>query len=133
MPPFIHHGRVAFHETDAAGIVHFSRYFLYAEEAETAALASLGFFTADDLSRYCLPRVQVSAQYSRPLRFPEAYEARASLTHIGNSSLHWHIDIVGRDGGAACVDMVSARRHVADGTAAPYSAAELSALEALRR
>ncbi len=131
MPPYLHSGRVAFHETDAAGIVHFSNYFRYAEEAETAALASLGIFSADSLRRYAFPRVQVSARYSHPLHFHEAYEVRAWLTGIGNSSLQWRFDIAGANTLCACVEVTTSRRHGADGSAAPYSPQEKAALQHL--
>ncbi len=131
MPAYTHHGSVAFHETDAAGIVHFSTYFLYAEEAETAALASLGIFSADTLRRYAFPRVQANARYNRPLRFADAYTVRASLRHIGNSSLSWSFDISLSGEPCACVELTSARRHVADGSAAPYTPQEKAALETL--
>ncbi len=131
MPPFTHRGRVAFHETDAAGVVHFATYFLYAEEAETAALASLGIFSADALARYGFPRVQAEAEYRRPLRFHEAYEVRAALLHIGSSSLHWQFDIAGEAGPCACLRLVSARRDAATGEAAPYSETERGQLQSL--
>ncbi len=131
MPAFTHHGRVAFHDTDAAGIVHFANYFLYAEEAETAALASLGIFSADTLRRYGFPRVQAGAQYLAPLHFHDVYTVHAGLTHIGNSSLAWRFEIVGEKGPCARVELVSSRRHAADGSAAPYSEEEKAALSTL--
>ena len=131
MSACIHRGRVAFHETDAAGIAHFTSYFLYAEEAETAALASLGIFTEDSLRRYAFPRVQAGAEYSRSLRFHEEYEVHASLQRLGNSSLHWLFDIRSHGESCARVQLVSARRHAADGSAAPYSDVERDALQRL--
>ncbi len=131
MPPYIHRGRVAFHETDAAGIVHFANFFRYAEEAETAALISLGLFSKDTLRLYGFPRVQANAQYTAPLHFAEEYEVRASLERIGASSLAWHFDIAGAGGSCACVEMVSSRRHAATGEAAPYAPAEREALHKL--
>ncbi len=130
MPAYVHQGRVAFHETDAAGIVHFANFFRYAEEAETAALASLGLCPADT-ARHAYPRVKAEATYTRPLRFHEAYEVHTSLAHIGESSLHWRFDICGEWGGAACVQLVSARRHIPDGSRAPYAPEEREALARL--
>ncbi len=127
MPAYIHRGRVAFHETDAAGIVHFANFFRYAEEAETATLASLGLCPSL-AAGYAYPRVRAEATYTSPLRFHEAYEVHTSLTHLGGSSLHWHFDIRGEWGGAACVQMVSARRHLQGGGRAPYSPEEREAL-----
>ncbi len=131
MPAYPHHGQVAFHETDAAGIVHFSRYFLYAEEAETAALASLGIFSAHMLRRYAFPRVQASAQFLAPLRFPENYTVLAAITHIGRSSLTWGFEIRHECAVCARLEFVSSRRHLADGSAAPYSEEEKLALRTL--
>ncbi len=131
MPPFIHQRRIAFHETDAAGIVHFSNYFRYAEEAETAALASLGIFSAETLRQYAFPRVQAGARYCHPLHFAEVCEVQATLRHVGASSLGWRFDISCRGVPCACVELTSARRHVADGSAAPYSAEEKAALRTL--
>ncbi len=131
MPAYTHHGRVAFHETDAAGIVHFSNFFRYAEEAETAALASLGIFSADTLRHYAFPRVQASARYLSPLRFHEVYTVHATLRHIGNSSLSWSFDIIGKAAPCACIELISSRRHAADGSAAPYTETEKEALRTL--
>ncbi len=131
MPSFTHQGRVAFHETDAAGIAHFSSFFLYAEEAETAALASLGIFDAHTLAHYAFPRVQANARYSHPLRFFDSYEVQASISHIGESSLAWHFDICCEGRCCASVDIVSVRLCAEHGTRAPYSEQEKRALETL--
>jgi acyl-CoA thioester hydrolase len=42
---YIHRRRVLFHETDMAGIVHFSNFFKYMEEAEHSFMRSLGLRT----------------------------------------------------------------------------------------
>ncbi len=131
MTPHHHQGSVAFHETDAAGIVHFSNYFRFAEEAETAALASLGIFSEHSLQRYAFPRVQASAQYSQPLRFAAAYTVQTTLTSIGRSSLHWHFDIIQNGQSCAVVEYTTSRRHCADGSAAPYTPEETKALNTL--
>ncbi len=131
MPAYIHQGRVAFHETDAAGIVHFSNYFRYAEEAETAALASIRIFDARTLERYTFPRVQANAQYNRPLCFPEAYTVRAFIRRIGNSSLTWRFEISSKEKSCAIVDLVSVRCY-ATGGVAHYTADEKAALETLK-
>ena len=39
---FVYHRRVTFAETDMAGIVHFSNFYRYMEEAEHAFLRSRG-------------------------------------------------------------------------------------------
>lgn len=66
---------VAFSETDAAGIVHFSNFFRYMEDAEHAYLRSLGLSvhrdTGDDVAGF--PRVSARCDYRRPLRFEDAF------------------------------------------------------------
>lgn len=126
MPPYLHRGRVAFHETDAAGIVHFSQYFRYAEEAETHALAACGFSPTG----YAYPRIHARADYQSPLRFWDEYAIRASLEHIGNSSLQWRFEISNAQGPCATVCCTTARR-TPQNEPAPYSESERHALQAL--
>ena len=46
MTPYRVKRRVEFHETDSAGIVHFSNFFRYMEAAEVEFLNSLGLSVA---------------------------------------------------------------------------------------
>lgn len=67
--------RVAFSETDAAGIVHFSHFFRYMEDAEHAMLRDLGLSVhrdvGDDVAGF--PRVSAQCDYRRPLRFEDLF------------------------------------------------------------
>lgn len=126
MSPYLHQGRVAFHETDAAGIVHFSQYFRYAEEAETHALASCGFAPTG----YAYPRLHARADYRQPLRFWDEYTVHTSLESIGNSSLRWHFDIMSAAGLCATVYCTTARR-TPQNEPAPYTEQERQALRKL--
>lgn len=129
MPAFTYSRRIAFHETDAAGIVYFANYFRLAEEAETHALASLA--TAEVFRSFAYPRVHAEADYHAPLRFFEEVSIQARITRIGSGSLHWEFLISGSAGLCATVRCVSARRHISTGAAAPYSEEERAALAAL--
>ena len=61
--------RVQFAETDLAGIVHFSCYFRYMEEAEHALWRAAGLsITGESLG---WPRVNASCEYRAPLRFED--------------------------------------------------------------
>ncbi len=126
MPPFIHHSRVPFADTDASGIVYFANFFKYAQEAEVFALASLGFTRMD--MRY--PRVHAEADFLAPLRFWDEMKTEAVLTRIGATSLHWQFTIFGPQGVCAVVKTVISRRN-ADFSPAPYSDEERSRLEPL--
>jgi acyl-CoA thioesterase FadM len=60
---------VQFSETDLAGIVHFSAYFRYMEEAEHALWRAAGLSVARDDLHW--PRVSASCEYASPLRFED--------------------------------------------------------------
>ena len=75
--PFEHRlkRRVQFYETDMAGIVHFSCYFRYLEEAEHAMWREAGLSIADG-SGIGWPRIAASFEYLRPLKFDDEFEVR---------------------------------------------------------
>ena len=87
MPAFTYQRRIAFHETDAAGVVYFANFFRLAEEAETHALASLGNVVTRD--GYLYPRVHVEADYLAPLRFFDEVSVHACIIRTGSSSMSW--------------------------------------------
>ncbi len=129
MPAFTYKRRIAFHETDAAGVVYFANYFRLAEEAETHAMASLGSIVTRD--GYLYPRVHAEADYQAPLQFFDEVSVHTCIIRIGSSSITWKFDIKNGDTLCATVQMVSARRQK-DGSAAPYSAEEREALATLQ-
>src|SRR5690606_37511976 len=73
MTPFTLRRRVEFRDTDAAGIVHFSVYFNYMEEAEHALLRSLGtsVVTSDAEGPISWPRVAAACEFRGALRFED--------------------------------------------------------------
>lgn len=128
MPAYIYKRRIAFHETDAAGVVYFANYFRLAEEAETHALASLGSVVTRD--GYLYPRVHAEADYLAPLRFFDEVSVHAGIIRIGSSSVHWKFDIFHGEQICATVKTISSRRNH-DGSAAIYSEAERTAYQTL--
>jgi acyl-CoA thioester hydrolase len=68
--------RVEFAETDMAGIVHFSNFFRYMENAEHAFYRSLGASVIMNELNPPLgfPRVHAECDYRRPVRFEEMLE-----------------------------------------------------------
>jgi YbgC/YbaW family acyl-CoA thioester hydrolase len=73
--------RVQFYETDMAGIVHFSCYFRYMEEAEHAMWRQAGLSIVGGAVGW--PRISASFDYHRPLKFEDEFEV--------------HLRIVGKD------------------------------------
>jgi acyl-CoA thioesterase FadM len=66
---YLYQRRVAFADTDAAGVVHFSRLLCYVEEAEHALLAELKIpLMGDDKDGGGWPRVHIDCNYFAPLR-----------------------------------------------------------------
>lgn len=89
--------RVQFSETDMAGVMHFSNYLRWAEDAEHAFWRSLGMSvhqTQEDGSAISWPRVAVECQYAAPLRFEDEVELRVRVAEIGEKSLRFEIEFV---------------------------------------
>ena len=70
--------RVAFAETDMAGIVHFANFFRYMEETEHEFFRSLGLdvHTEDAERMTGWARTEAECRYLRPLHYPERFEVR---------------------------------------------------------
>jgi YbgC/YbaW family acyl-CoA thioester hydrolase len=66
--------RVHFYETDAAGIVHFSAFFRYMEEAEHALWREAGLSIHPSEGEIGFPRVATSFEFHRPLRFEQEFD-----------------------------------------------------------
>lgn len=81
--------RVQFHETDAAGIVHFSRYFLYMEEAEHALWRAAGLSILSGEPGVGWPRVSATFDYQRPLRFEQEFEVWIAVAAHTARSIHY--------------------------------------------
>ena len=72
--------RVQFYETDAAGIVHFSVFFRYMEEAEHAMWRATGLSIAVPGAPIGFPRVSTSFEFLKPLRFEDEFDVRLRVT-----------------------------------------------------
>ena len=72
--------RVHFYETDAAGIVHFSVFFRYMEEAEHAMWRAAGLNIALPGAPIGFPRVSTSFNFLKPLRFEDEFDIRLRVT-----------------------------------------------------
>ena len=88
--------RVNFYETDAAGIVHYSNYFRYMEEAEYGLWREAGVSLGGSQD-YSFPRVSASFDFQAPLRFNEEFEVRLQIAAIGRTSLTYACRIMRGD------------------------------------
>ncbi|HEY7449925.1 MAG TPA: thioesterase family protein [Vicinamibacterales bacterium] len=81
--------RVQFYETDAAGIVHFSWFFRYMEEAEHALWRAVGLSVAPPGSEIGWPRVATSFEFHRALRFEDEFEVWLRVTAIKTKTIQF--------------------------------------------
>jgi acyl-CoA thioester hydrolase len=90
-PGAFHYRRqVQFAETDLAGIVHFSWYLRYMEEAEHALWRAAGLsIVGNDLH---WPRVTAYAEYKRPLRFEDEIDVKVRAG-FGRSRIQYGFEI----------------------------------------
>jgi len=91
--------RVQFYETDSAGIVHFSWFYRYMEEAEHALWREAGLSIAPREAEVAFPRVSASFDFRRPLFFEDEFEVLLSVTEIRRRSIRYRADVT-RDGTA---------------------------------
>ena len=85
----IYHRRVQFHETDLAGIVHFSWYFRYMEEAEHALWRHVGLSISPPAPEFGFPRVNATCDFKAPLRFEDEFEVHIAVEAIGRRSIRY--------------------------------------------
>jgi acyl-CoA thioester hydrolase len=80
--------RVQFYETDMAGIVHFSWYFRYLEEAEHAMWRQAGLSIAGG-GGIGWPRVEASFEFHRPLKFEDEFEVHLRIVAKDTSTIRY--------------------------------------------
>src|SRR4051812_15829993 len=80
--PFRMTRRVQFSETDVAGIVHFSNFFRYFEDAEHALWRDAALQIHAETSPVGWPRVAASCQYHRPLRFEQEFDVAVQISEM---------------------------------------------------
>lgn len=82
--------RVSFSDTDAAGVVHFSRVLCYVEEAEHALLESLSIPL---LGNGGWPRVDVQCSYTAAIMPEDTVEVAIFPAEVGGSSILWKFEV----------------------------------------
>jgi acyl-CoA thioester hydrolase len=84
-----HRRRVQFYETDAAGIVHFSWFFRYMEEAEHALWREAGLSIHPHGSDIGFARISASCDFHRPLRFEEEFDVTIRIAAITHKTIRY--------------------------------------------
>ncbi len=82
--------RVEFHETDAAGLMHFSNYYRWMEVCEHEWFRSLGLAmmsTTAEGVRLGWPRREASCEFKRPLKCGDVVRVTAGVLAVGETSV----------------------------------------------
>ena len=89
MSEFVYERRIEYSDTDAGGIVHFSRFFVFMETAEHEFLRSLGTSVDREVDgqRISWPRVSASCDYRSPVGFGDKVEVRVRVDRRGVKSM----------------------------------------------
>ena len=95
--------RVEFRDTDAAGIVHFSVFFIWMESAEHELLRALGLSVVaqDGEGTVTWPRVAVRCDYQGPVRFEQIVDIEVHIARIGSKSVTYEFQFTGPTGAVA--------------------------------
>jgi YbgC/YbaW family acyl-CoA thioester hydrolase len=83
-----------FEDTDTAQIAHFSRFYVFMEQAEHAFLRSLGFSVHMEWEGTKLgwPRVAAACEFLKPIRFEEELEVHLKVRRKGTKSMTYAFD-----------------------------------------
>jgi YbgC/YbaW family acyl-CoA thioester hydrolase len=92
-PTFVYHRRVQFPETDATGIVHFTNYFRYIEEAEHAMWRAAGLSIAPPGAGIGWPRIGASFEYLKPLRFEDEFEVHLRVAARTKKTIRYDAEL----------------------------------------
>lgn len=90
MPPLHTRRRVEFRDTDAAGIVHFSAFFVWMESAEHELLRAAGVALIErdaDGIDCSWPRVAATCEYTAAIRFEDEIDVSVVVEAIGRTSV----------------------------------------------
>ena len=99
--------RVQFYETDMAGIVHFSWFFRYLEEAEHAMWREAGLSIAGG-SGIAWPRVEASCEFHKPLRFEEEFDVHLRIVGKDARTIRYE-GVISKDGARVAVGRITVK------------------------
>lgn len=86
--------RVEFSDTDMAGIVHFSRFFVFMEAVEHAFLRALGTSVSTEWegNKIGWPRLEATCTYLSPAVFEDVLDIHLKVIRKGTKSLTYRFD-----------------------------------------
>jgi acyl-CoA thioester hydrolase len=81
--------QVKFYETDLAGVVHFSNYFRYMEEAEHALWRAAGLTVDRAGAKLGWPRVSATFDFKSPLFFEDEFEILVRISAVTTRTIQY--------------------------------------------
>ena len=85
----VYHRRVQFPETDMSGIVHFTSFFKYVEEAEHAMWRAAGLSIAERGATIGWPRIAASFEFRQPLRFEDEFDVHIRVAEKTRKTIRY--------------------------------------------
>jgi YbgC/YbaW family acyl-CoA thioester hydrolase len=85
--------RVQFHETDCAGLVHFSAFFHYMEEAEHALWRAAGLSIHPPGTEVGFPRRSAAFEFFRAMRFEDEFEIQMRIVALGANVIRYRCEL----------------------------------------
>ena len=97
--PFTTKRTVQFCDTDAGGIMHFTAYFKYMEQAEHEMLRHLGLsvFTEIDGQTISWPRVSTECDFKQPAVFEDELTIQLGIERLGTKSVTYRSQFLRED------------------------------------
>jgi YbgC/YbaW family acyl-CoA thioester hydrolase len=89
--------RVQFSETDVAGLVHFSNFFRYFEDAEHELWRVAGLSIHPEKSAIGWPRVSAACEFHRPLKFEQEFDVALRICEMTARTIRYEGTIVRAD------------------------------------
>ncbi len=85
--------RIAFSQTDAAGLIHFTTYFTLMEEAEAELFRILGIPLLENKPGFIsgFPRVDCQCKFRKPVRFDDLVQVNLGISKIGANRIYYDI------------------------------------------
>ena len=93
--PFRTTRRVEFHDTDMAGMVHFSNFFRYMEAAEVEYWRARGLSVVirQQEERMTFPRVSASCDFFKPALFEDLLDIEVTIARLGTKSVTFAFEV----------------------------------------
>ncbi len=107
--------RVQFSDTDMVGIVHFSMYFRYIEEAEHALWRAAGLPVIQGTDEAGWPRVSATFDFKSPLRFDDEVEIAVEVAAVSRRTIRYAFTLTRQGAAIATGSLTAVRARKADG------------------